>query len=160
ALDEPLGHPAPQNLGNERRQPVQSVHWPAGDYRSVNDLETTQVRGKRSVDAVLDKAPQAFRHRPHVGVLAQFDGNLRGANFTEIQASNNLILRKVEDDPAPRTVAHMSAATRYWNHQGPLAGNLQIVEALADLRRSRIASLARSRIPAQLRLIQQQGRCI
>src|SRR5438132_13796534 len=104
ALDEPFRYPAPEDLGNERGQSVESVHRLTRDNRPVNYLEATHVGGKSSVDAAIDKAAQTVRHRAHVSVLAQFHGNLLGANFTQVQASDNLVFGKVQNDPAPGAV--------------------------------------------------------
>ena len=119
----------------------------------VNDLEVTQVGGKGPVHPAIDKAAQTLHHHAHMTVLAQFDRDLLGANFTQVQASDNLVLGKVKNEPAPGAVAHVSATARRGNHQRALARNLQVVETLPDLRGSRVAGLAFG-IPAQFRLVQ------
>ena len=124
----------------------------------MNDLEATQIGGKGPVHAAIDEAAQAIRHRAHVSVLAQLHGNLLGANLAQVQAGDDLVLGEVENDPDPGTVAHVSATARRWDHQRALARDLQVIETLADLRGSRIAGLAGPGVPAQLRLVEQQGR--
>src|ERR1700737_1715580 len=152
-LDNPFRHPAPEDLGDERGQPAEGVPRLAGDHRPVNDLEPSRVGGKRPVHPAIDKAPQALHHHAHVTVLAQFDGDLLGANFAQVQASYNLVLWEVENKPAPGAAAHVRATSRCGNHKRTLARNLQVVETLPDLRGSLVASLAFG-IPAQLWLVQ------
>src|SRR4051794_19117978 len=127
ALDEPLRQPASEDLGNESGQPVESTCRLTGDYRAVNDLETSQVGSKGPGHATIDEVAQAVRHCAHVSLLPQFHGDLLGANLTQIQASDNLVLWEVKYDPNPGTVAHVSATARRRDHQRTLARDLQVI---------------------------------